>query len=474
MSSPNVTTRRIEGNRMPVYTRDFVEDDFEAVVSNVMPPEWDVRGETPDEIRAHRSMGLAGVLSQTSYRRVAVNDGEVVAVLFASLEGCVPADGDSWRQVRDEAFETLRQGSAAAQVALAYEKGVEQVHAELVSAATEPLPGDEVILFATSPTARGMGAGTLLMDEFAQHCDRRGDEAFWLMTDDDCTWDWYDRHGFERVASIECPPIDLPQELRAETDGEASNGAPRNRAYAYVRRTGKARGFTIETKTQVKDLVEARTVIPASWADAPEDSEANALGLELLLTRMLGRSTYTLSARADDGSLLGVLWANLGGDAPHQKECLRREIGLLGRLLRCGGGPNVVQRYDAEELLDAELFASVQDKLASSPELVLLATAPGARGRGVASALVTRFEDTLRASGVSTYWLYTDTDCSYAWYDRRGYECLASVPFTDTLAILEGAIPAVAMGSEAYAEDDRQVYFVYRKQMPAFDSVLRC
>lgn len=55
-------------------------------------------------------------------------------------------------------------------------------------------------------------------------------------------------------------------------------------------------------------------------------------------------------------------------------------------------------------------------------EITLLAVSPAAQGQGIGMEL---FEKAREQFGRTRFFLYTDTGCSYGFYDRQGMKCLA-------------------------------------------------
>ncbi|WP_418969730.1 GNAT family N-acetyltransferase [Alloscardovia omnicolens] len=56
----------------------------------------------------------------------------------------------------------------------------------------------------------------------------------------------------------------------------------------------------------------------------------------------------------------------------------------------------------------------------SGAELRLFMIAPHARGLGVGKQLLASAENSMRLSGARRYYLYTDSECDYSFYDHRG------------------------------------------------------
>lgn len=62
-------------------------------------------------------------------------------------------------------------------------------------------------------------------------------------------------------------------------------------------------------------------------------------------------------------------------------------------------------------------------------ELVLFAVGPETRGHGVGTKLLTAAQDYLREQGAKQAFLFTDTDCTWEYYERRGMRRAAERAF---------------------------------------------
>lgn len=188
--------------------RPFEAGDFDQLVE-LYPPEWLFDGTTPAEREAQARMDCAGMVSGCNERLVAVvaDDGgseHVAGLLFARIEGLpAPDDAQTWEAVAREARGALAQGGPDARRALAYIEQLGERGDLLAEAAGESRgPDNELELFVVGPRARGKGAGGALMAAFEGHLAERGAHSYWLQTDTSCTWQWYERHGYVRVADV--------------------------------------------------------------------------------------------------------------------------------------------------------------------------------------------------------------------------------------------------------------------------------
>lgn len=68
--------------------------------------------------------------------------------------------------------------------------------------------------------------------------------------------------------------------------------------------------------------------------------------------------------------------------------------------------------------------------LGSIPRILLLVVSAEARGHGLGKRLINRALDHFRRHGAERYWLVTDTDCDWTFYEHLGLERLADRPGT--------------------------------------------
>lgn len=66
--------------------------------------------------------------------------------------------------------------------------------------------------------------------------------------------------------------------------------------------------------------------------------------------------------------------------------------------------------------------------LDSIPRILLLVVSAEARGHGLGKRLINRALDHFRRHGAERYWLVTDTDCDWSFYEHLGLERLADRP----------------------------------------------
>lgn len=127
----------------------------------------------------------------------------------------------------------------------------------------------------------------------------------------------------------------------------------------------------------------------------------------------LSRATQAFGAYAD-GWLAGVLLARFDGEPPRYRSPGRALfVRLFGALQRLAGG---VRAYDR---VNQEMLRDYRARHRPDSELLFLAADPDAQGRGAGTALLA--ELARRAPGRELY-LFTDSGCTYRFYERRGFE----------------------------------------------------
>ena len=492
---------------MAIHVRAFTDADFEQA-AQIMPPEWDPFACTDEEKRKFRQADLAWTLKGCSYRIVAVDDegaapngtgacceasdGRVVGLLVGRFGKLEPADNSEWEKRRAEVLATLREGgSPAVRARLDYlDHEEEPAHERLIASAggRMPVADDELALFVVSPDARGRGVGSALIAEFERHLAARGTGSYWLTTDDECTWQWYERHGYERIGQAEKPARGLAEygdaadaEGRVSPDAVptlagvlAEPGKPYN-SYVYRKDLATtdeggpikpvAAGMSYLPFDHDRDFDDVTGLVTAEWVYDGAGEESRRLGAALMLARMLQRSTFALVARDAAGVLMGVALGAYG--TPGEEWAARYEglaADLEGALRATDGGRLVLGYQDAELACDEELSRKAEPLLENAAEYVLFVTSPAARGKGVGAAMITRFEDYLLAEGVGGYWLFTDTGCTYDWYDRHGFRRVA---MTTPELRPDGTMSAEVRTGEDLRDEpvpngEAGTYFIYR------------
>lgn len=146
---------------------------------------------------------LRECLIASTYARVAVQCGEVVGVIMGRVPGQPGVAGRLRNRLRVWGHVTwlaLTGGKHLSTLAQHFKFG--KAYARLRKAARVPLT-DELTLFAVDAATRGKGAGTQLYEDYLMYLRAHGREHYFLYTDSDCTFQFYERRGMVRAASLD-------------------------------------------------------------------------------------------------------------------------------------------------------------------------------------------------------------------------------------------------------------------------------
>jgi|SRR5574344_31057 ribosomal protein S18 acetylase RimI-like enzyme len=61
----------------------------------------------------------------------------------------------------------------------------------------------EIVWFATDPNFQGQGIGSKLLTKFTIECNKLGITQQFLLTDEQCSYQYYDKHGFTQLQHIQ-------------------------------------------------------------------------------------------------------------------------------------------------------------------------------------------------------------------------------------------------------------------------------
>ena len=129
----------------------------------------------------------------------------------------------------------------------------------------------------------------------------------------------------------------------------------------------------------------------------------------------LTRATRVLAADCG-GAFAGVLLCRMNGEKPACRSLWRSAYVRLFQLCQRALSKHGAGVY---ETANREMFRDYRARRAPDGELLFVAVDPALRGQGVGGFLLA--ELARRAPGKELY-LYTDSACSYSFYERRGFE----------------------------------------------------
>lgn len=147
----------------------------------------------------------------------------------------------------------------------------------------------------------------------------------------------------------------------------------------------------------------------------PKDAEH--LG-SLYLRGCLKRSTFTRVA-VNEGKVVGVILASSEKSAP--RFAIIRSLSQLYAamlLFSTKTGRKIGKVFGGFEKVDSELLEN--SKQSFDGEICLFAVSEECRGAGVGKCLYSAAIDYLKSENAKSYYLFTDTMCTYQFYEKRG------------------------------------------------------
>ncbi|GEM_PF-6461610 len=138
---------------------------------------------------------------------------------------------------------------------------------------------------------------------------------------------------------------------------------------------------------------------------------------------------YSLSAEKN-GEVIGVLFASIPG-RKRPFHALKWKLIIAWHLLNLSlvkEGRKLLGAFKQVERGFKQMKRENDVSLESALELFIVDDR--FRGEGIGKRLIERFEDTAREKGVESYFLFTDSDSSYGYYDHNGYERIDEKTFT--------------------------------------------
>lgn len=138
-----------------------------------------------------------------------------------------------------------------------------------------------------------------------------------------------------------------------------------------------------------------------------------AYGIYFFYSELL-RSSQVIAAY-EGKKLCGVLLADMNGEEKVHNTPWNRWIIRFVKLFMRAPGAGVRTYWQAND----EMFEAYQAAHTPDGELVFLAADPAAQHKGVGTQLLAEFE---RREAAKTVYLYTDDQCTYQFYDHRGFE----------------------------------------------------
>ena len=182
-----------------VIYRDFEKRDIPelaTLVAGIWNPT--LKGETA--LMAGK-VDLAHFAVRATHWKVAELDGEVVGVAAVRVGDPVEEDVRFWSNLSDDAFAKLKQLSLEAEKALKVYYDFENKAHDQMLKYCDCDTTYELTLFAVSSKARGHGVGSELLRQMTDHLKEAGAKNYFLYTDTNCSWQYYENRGMKRCTT---------------------------------------------------------------------------------------------------------------------------------------------------------------------------------------------------------------------------------------------------------------------------------
>lgn len=138
---------------------------------------------------------------------------------------------------------------------------------------------------------------------------------------------------------------------------------------------------------------------------------------EVYLSSCLLKETFTQTALYD-GTAVGII---VGKNLSACKASVSGRLRLCKAILSlcfCKEGRKVSKMFGGIESLDQVLLQ--RSGKTYGGELAFFALHPDYRGRGIGKKLFCKAMEYMAGEGIEEFYLYTDTSCSYQFYERQG------------------------------------------------------
>ena len=128
----------------------------------------------------------------------------------------------------------------------------------------------------------------------------------------------------------------------------------------------------------------------------------------------LVKSNEIIAAYDENDEFAGVLLAEIYDKEPSEKPSIPKSF-LQKQLSNL-----VVSEFDNEyDRVNSEMLSNYRDSNDVDGELCLFAVDPSRKGQGIGSILLAEFEKRVKGKNI---FLYTDSNCTYQFYEKRGFE----------------------------------------------------
>ena len=128
----------------------------------------------------------------------------------------------------------------------------------------------------------------------------------------------------------------------------------------------------------------------------------------------LVKSNEIIAAYDENDEFAGVLLAEIYDKESSEKPSIPKSF-----LQKQSSNP-VVSEFDGEyDRTNSEMLSNYRECNQVDGELCLFAVDPSRKGQGIGSILLAEFEKRVKGKNI---FLYTDSNCTYQFYEKRGFE----------------------------------------------------
>lgn len=197
----------------PVEYRPLQDKDIEAVGA-ILGDTWHTYADGRKRV-VSGIVDLANFAQRNTFTEVAVVNDSPIGVIMARAGAPSEQTQAHWKTIEQDARKELDElGGSSADLARFLE-AMEQADRDLLEQ-SGCNPDFELVLFAVSDKARGVGIGSTLMDHAQRYLAAEEASKAFIFTDTDCTWEYYEHRGMRRAAEqsfADDETQDLPERM---------------------------------------------------------------------------------------------------------------------------------------------------------------------------------------------------------------------------------------------------------------------
>jgi N-acetylglutamate synthase-like GNAT family acetyltransferase len=181
-----------------VIYRDFDKKDIDELAI-LLAEIWNPSLDGEVALQAGK-VDLAHFAISATYWKIAELNGEVVGVAAVRVGQPSLESVEFWENLSNQSFAKLHElDSKAAQTLKDYYEFERNAHTQMMENC-ECDTTYELALFAVSSKSRGHGVGSELLRQCVLRLKEAGAKSYFLYTDTNCNWQYYENRGMKRCA----------------------------------------------------------------------------------------------------------------------------------------------------------------------------------------------------------------------------------------------------------------------------------